>query len=697
MDIRIDTLRLRNFKGVRDAEFAFDGRNSTIEGENGVGKSTVFDAFTWLLFGKDHNGLDQTNFDIKPIDPDTREPIHHLEHSVEAVLLIDGNRRTFKREWRENWIKPRGETEMIMKGHDSHFFVDGVDVATKSAYDAVIHTLVDEDVFKMITNPLFFIDDRYTSWKERRKVILSLVGGADGSDALRAEFADLIAEMKGDAMDTFKKRLAAAKKSNRQELEKAISTIDALQKVVAVEVDVADVTAERDAIISERDEVLSALQGKISAIDAKISDLNAANADAQAALDAKYARISALRAKMGQSLVDAEKAAQSDDMLAKKAYFEARGIADQAAQALQRLEGEVAKARADYDDAVRCRADEAAKLARLGRDHAALKEQSFSYEPTTICPACGRPLPEEDVEKATELAHAAFLERINSGCADIIAQARAVKEEIAAWDETIEARKAAADKCGVELLQGQSALKAARDAEAQLCESLGPQLDLRKVDEQVMRSPAYVEMAEEVRRLQAEVDKAAGSSVGVDALLAERKIVEAEYDSKLGAYARRIAPLEDHLAVAREHDRVRGLISEEEEKRKAFADEVARLERLEFRTGEYVKASVDAVEDAINSLFSVARWKMFDRTLDGAVVEMCEVTDAKGVPFRSMNDAMKILCGMDVIRVFSTNYGSYAPVFIDNAESITRREFDTPAQVIRLVVSEGKALTMSNE
>ena len=41
MEIKIKTLRLRNFKGVRDAEFTFNGQNARIEGRNGSGKSTV--------------------------------------------------------------------------------------------------------------------------------------------------------------------------------------------------------------------------------------------------------------------------------------------------------------------------------------------------------------------------------------------------------------------------------------------------------------------------------------------------------------------------------------------------------------------------------------------------------------------------------------------------------------------------------
>lgn len=73
MNIKIKSITLRNFKGLRDVSFDFDGRNATIIGDNGTGKTTIFDALTWVLFGKDsHNS---TDIDIKTIDA-TGEPMH---------------------------------------------------------------------------------------------------------------------------------------------------------------------------------------------------------------------------------------------------------------------------------------------------------------------------------------------------------------------------------------------------------------------------------------------------------------------------------------------------------------------------------------------------------------------------------------------------------------------------------------------
>ena len=139
------------------------------------------------------------------------------------------------------------------------------------------------------------------------------------------------------------------------------------------------------------------------------------------------------------------------------------------------------------------------------------------------------------------------------------------------------------------------------------------------------------------------------------------------------------------------------LIRRKEQEAQSFADAIASGERLEARAAEYQKADIDSVEGALAGLFRVARWKMFDSTLDGGIVETCEVTTPDGVPYRSMNDAAKIVCGMDVIRVFSEHFDRVAPIFIDNAESIIQDKFGTQAQVIRLVVKDCVKITLINE
>lgn len=690
MNIRINRIALHNFKGVRDAVFQFDGRNARIEGENGAGKSTVFDSFTWLLFGKDHQGQDWTNFDLKPIDPETREPFHGLDHWVEAELTIDGAKRVLRRVVTENWVKPRGETEKVMKGHNQQFFVDGVDTATKNAYDAVIHQWIDEGVFKMLTNPLFFIDDQYTDWKTRRKAILALVGES-GRDGLQAQFADLLAEMRGEPMEQFKRRVAAEKKANRQDLATATANIAAFKKTLPEAVDAEGLNFQIEEILSERDGKISEVQGKISTIDAGIADINSANDAKKAEIDAIWRQIYALRDKMGKYISERQSDAQKRNAERNGRILEARrAVADVQAQ-LEDVNRRGRKAQEALEDFKRERVEQALSLSEIGEKYGKRREEAFDPKSVGICPTCGQMLPEDVIEAKAEK----FAQERKAALDAMADKAVKLKKEIAELDATVDSRQKALEDLKTERAELTAKRDTAEKALADL-EETAPE-DLDAIEKEARREPEFLKMVTEELDLQSQAKAAAEKSVSTEDLMSDRKAAEAEAALIRKNYEEKVQPLRDQLAVNRERERVLKLIADEEAREKKFADEVARLERLEFRATEYVKAEIDAQEGAINALFRVARWKMFAPTIEGGLTEMCEVTNTEGVPFRSMNDAKKILCGLDVIRVFSERYDCLAPIFIDNAESITKKVFDTEAQVIRLVVSEGAELTMYNE
>lgn len=690
MNIRINRIALHNFKGVRDAVFQFDGRNARIEGENGAGKSTVFDSFTWLLFGKDHQGQDWTNFDLKPIDPETREPFHGLDHWVEAELTIDGAKRVLRRVVTENWVKPRGETEKVMKGHNQQFFVDGVDTATKNAYDAVIHQWIDEGVFKMLTNPLFFIDDQYTDWKTRRKAILALVGES-GRDGLQAQFADLLAEMRGEPMEQFKRRVAAEKKANKADLATATANIAAFKKALPEAVDAEGLNFQIEQIIAERDGKISEVQGKISTIDAGIADINSANDAKKAEIDAIWRKIYALRDTMGKYISERQSDAQKRNAERNGRILEARrAVADVQAQ-LEDVNRRGRKAQEALEDFKRERVEQALSLSEIGEKYGKRREEAFDPKSVGVCPTCGQMLPEDVIEAKAE----EFAQERKAALDAMADKAVKLKKEIAELDATVASRQKALEDLKAERAELTAKRDTAEKALADL-EETAPE-DLAAIEKEARREPEFLRMVSEELDLQSQAKAAAEKSVSTADLMSDRKAAEAEAALIRKNYEAKVQPLRDQLAVNRERERVLKLIADEEAREKKFADEVARLERLEFRATEYVKAEIDAQEGAINALFRVARWKMFAPTIEGGLTEMCEVTNTEGVPFRSMNDAKKILCGLDVIRVFSERYDCLAPIFIDNAESITKKVFDTEAQVIRLVVSEGAELTMYNE
>lgn len=695
MDIRINYIRLKNFKGARDAEYRFDGGNARIEGGNGSGKSTVFDAFTWLLFGKDR--MDQTTekFELKTIDPGTGETIPNLEHWVEAELTINGSKTVIRRCWLENWVKPTGETEVVLKGHKSVFIVDGVDVGTKRAYDSVVAQWIGEGMFKLLTNPLYFIDNRYTAWEPRRKALLGLVKDSEGRQKVAEDFADLIAEMEGRPLELFRKMVADGKRAQKERLKECQGRIAGMLDSLPEEVDAKQLDAAEESLKAERDEKLAGVEGKLKEIDIALADMSEDVKRRKADASVIYGQITALQLKMEDFLAEGKKVAQKESQARLQRIDEAsRGceiVKDRIARTEDRLkmsEAELAGLRED-------RARKAEELRMLGEAHKVAKSRAFEYVPDTVCPACGQELPPERVEEARARALEVFNAQLKAEVEGIIAKATQIKAAVGVIDKSIEGLEESIRKQKDGLAMDRTAFKA---GEMKLKAARAERMEEPdEAEARLRKTPEYIAMNVELLGLQSKVNAVTKGSPDNGALVLEKNRLEDEKDAIVAAFNVSLAPVTRQRWLNEERKRQLKLIEEKEREQMGYADELARLERLEFRIQEYIKADIGAVEESINSLFRVARWKMFDRTIDGGIVEMCEVTNKDGVPYQSMNDAMKVQCGMDVIRVFGEANRCYAPVFIDNAEGVICKDFGVPAQVIRLCVKDREGLEVIPE
>ena len=695
MEIRIIALRLRNFKGVRSADYLFGGRNARIEGPNGSGKSTVFDAFTWLLFGKDHRDQTTSTFELKTIDPSTGKPYPREDHWVEAVLTVDGQEHVLRRAWIEDWVKPAGEVEDVLNGHKSAFYVDGVDVVTKKAYDAVVAGWLREDSFKLLTNPHYFIDDAFTEWKERRRALLDLVKDDPGRIRVREEFADVVEKLSGRSIEDYRKRLALEKSANKRDLAQVLSRIEGMREALPEEADTNGIRVRIEQLREKRDAAVAKLKDEAAALDRQIASADEADAARKAENTAIWAEITRTQLEMARYLSEAKKVAQAqnsdrdEDIMRTRANVEKRQATMRFEKDHQeRTRGELAEMEAE-------RGRMAVRLQEMGDKYRTEKARVFEYTPETKCPYCGQEIPAASVAEARAKAEELFKAERKAFLDNLIADAKALKARIGEQDARIAGMNDLLAKSAQEYDLAQK--EAAKwSVELKRLEAL-PEADLAAIEEEARGSEEFKALAAQERDLRAKALKTSCRPDDAADLVNKRK----EIDERISAVKERFAKEELEAQEALSIGKVRAdqleLIRQKEKQAKDFADALARDERDEARAAAFVKADIDSVEKAINGLFHTARWKMFDQTIDGKIVEMCEVMSPDGVPYRSMNDAMKILCGLDCIRVFSEHYGSLAPIFIDNAEGILRDTFDTPAQIIRLVVKDTDNLTLIPE
>ena len=158
MDIKLKSLHLENFKGIKVLDVFF-GDKTKIKGQNASGKTTIFDSFTWLLFNKSSAG--EEKFNVRPLDADGKR-VDNVEIKVVAVLEVDGKEVELSKVQRQKWVKKRGTNVVELQGNENLFEIDGYPKSEKD-YKAYISGLVDEELFKMLTNPQFFSGMK---WKE---------------------------------------------------------------------------------------------------------------------------------------------------------------------------------------------------------------------------------------------------------------------------------------------------------------------------------------------------------------------------------------------------------------------------------------------------------------------------------------------------------------------------------------------------
>ena len=220
MNIQLKSLTLTNFKGIASLIIDFQKEVTTISGDNGTGKTTIADAFNFLLFGKDSH--DNKDFDIKTLDADNKV-MHKLDHEVIGVFIIDNNEISFRKVYKEKWTKAKGAEFAELTGHETLQFINDVPFQA-GEYKTKIDAIIPEEKFKLLTNPFYFNN---LKWETKRRVLLGIVGEISNDDIItkmekkEPHHVFIVNEIiqSGKSMEEYKRELAAKKKLLKTELD----------------------------------------------------------------------------------------------------------------------------------------------------------------------------------------------------------------------------------------------------------------------------------------------------------------------------------------------------------------------------------------------------------------------------------------------------------------------------------------------
>src|SRR5699024_7379072 len=274
--IKLLNLKLTNFKGIKSLDVDLKGNDASVYGDNGTGKTTVFDAFVWLLFNKDSQN--KSDFQIKTMEND--KVIHNLNHEVEATLLVDGNELQLKKVFKEKWTKPRGQIEHVFGGHTTDYYINEVP-SKKKEYDETIADIIDEDVFKLLTNPNEFNINMH--WKDRRNLLFEIAGDLTDEDVIATDkdLSKLLDVLNGRSIDDFKTVIASKRKEINDKLKEIPTRIDEIHrnKPDVSELDKVSITGQIDKLsveIEEKNNEINTIQIGTATNDLKrkVSDID---------------------------------------------------------------------------------------------------------------------------------------------------------------------------------------------------------------------------------------------------------------------------------------------------------------------------------------------------------------------------------------------------------------------------------------
>lgn len=685
MKIKLLKMHIQNFKGCKDREISFGDRTS-IKGANATGKTTVFDAFTWLLFGKD--SLGSAKFDIRPLDADGNM-INNLEISVEALIHVDDEEYALKKTQKQVWRKKRGTDTTEFQGNVNEFEINGYPKSEKE-FKAFISGIIDENIFNLVTNPNAF---NALPWKEQREILMKFVGiMSDAEIALTYgdKYSLLIPELKIASTDDILKKYTKAKNTLNKQMTEIPARIDELSKQM-VTVDVGALEVQKAAKQAELKRVEDSLSGGNSRRQ-KINDLNGQIMD-------EKLRISGIQNDANSELDEKRRTA--------------RQSVNSADDKLTKTEREILDAEYLKEDYVKARDRAEADKTLYAEEWKEWKKKTFPEfkpleeytEPLPLtdkdltCPTCGQALP-EDVRKQRIADHE---KRCKKARDDYDARCEAHKSKYekdradfeANREQTISDiyKKGSKSKTDVESYQKQideqekeiSALKLRLEFEKADLSKAKKDLETIPACADISGNADYIKAQEAIQSLEAQIEELRKKTPDNTEAEARKEILRDE-----------ISDIEAQIKAA-DNTKVKERIAELEEEQRSVGQKIAEQEQMIDLTESFIRAKMNMISEKINEKFKVVRFSLFENQINGGLKETCECT-VNGVPYSSLNNGHRIIAGLDIIRSLSELYGVSAPVFIDNSEAISTGNFpEMDTQIIHLIVTDDNELNVESE
>ena len=646
MELKIVNLQLKNFKGIKDLEINFNTKNTNIYGANATGKTTIFDAFKWLLFNKDSS--DKETFNIKTLDKNNT-PIHHLEHEVSAIITIDGKETKLRKVLKEKWVKKRGELEEQYTGDITDYYID--DVPTKKTdYDAKIDEIIHTDIFKILVDPNYF---NKLDKPQKRNMLVELMDNSITDEEILNEneqFKELKDNLEDRSIEDYKKIVDERIKKLTKDKQDIPARIDEVNRTLTTNENV-----DYDKLENDKQK----LNEKLQDIENTMIDVKKSTQKNMELVD----KLTTEKKQFKEYKLNAETEAKRE-ITSNKIELE---------NSKTTIENKIKNGKMQIELLEKSIADDNSRKEELYKKWDEVIHRTFEIDSDKlICPTCKREYETSRKEEIENELKNNFYENQEKEKASINDEGQALKKKIEENTKSLNDTKVLVESCEQQLQDVNSKLD----------------LIIQKENEfnfDVTSLPEYAEREKKINDLEEQVNNLTYNNLST-------------YQSQKLVIQSQINDIEKQLNIKEQQQQARDRIAELEKEEESISQMIQQYEKQQYLIEEFTKTKISKLENSINDKFKLVKFRLFDIQKNGAMRECCDAL-VNGVPYDDVNNAHRVLAGLDIINTFSKFYNVITPIFIDNRESINsiNNILEMNPQVISLIVTLDKNLRIEEE
>ncbi|WP_302939589.1 ATP-binding protein [Megamonas funiformis] len=647
-------LELNNFKAIKEFTFEPNGEDKSIFGKNGVGKTTLVDAYFWVLVGKSSTDK-KVDDDIKLKDNTGNPQLDNgLEHKVSAILELDnGTQVTLSKIYQEKWTKNHGKPIAEFDGHTTTYLINDVSRSQKDYNTYIEQNIGSIEILKMLSSATYFCN---MPWKKQRELLLEVCGDITDMDVINSDerLKDLPSMLESKNVNDFITLITQRKTKLNSQLNKIPTRIDENKKMLddsneeneeIIETELKDFRKKKNALENKLTTIkggyaVAHIERQIAQIDTKIEQIkqqyNATN----------NADVLELQKQKSTKEIDLQK--QSQQLTSKKNEQEI-------------LNNKIASISKQIED---CR-------------NAWKVEKKKVFSGDNICPTCGQALPQEKINEAIEKFNKTKAYNLKA-CTEAGTNLAHKKQEL---EHTLQDN----ENTIATLVENIDNLnKNIQELDLQIIDK---QKNIADIEYGYMSNPEYKNLYREKVNLKKELisvqDNCANSLK--------------QYQSQIEQIDLDINVRTEKLAKIKQLSVFKNRIEDLKAEQKQLGEEFNNLEFKLNLAQIFTKNKVNMLTDKINSKFKITKFKLFNQQVNGLIDDTCEAMTQQGSTYgKSMSNGEKIIIGLDICNTLAQHYKLDVPIWIDNAESVSELLKANNSQMFNLVVAHHDELKIKD-